>query len=125
MHGQTDRIEQFKSEIGELKIKDPSAPRDPMLARAGLVAMGIGIALGVVAYFLSHGTDNELQQRDAIVVALIGVTITLAGGALFLKASIANFLRFWLLRDLHERRAQTDRLLAGRGQEAEGTPPNL
>ena len=124
MHEQPDRIEQFKAEIAELRIKDPSAPRDPMLARAGMVAMGIGVALGVVAYVLSHGTENDLQQRDAIVVALIGVAVTVTGAALFLKASIANFLRFWLLRDLHERRAQTDRLLAERGQEA-GTPsPN-
>ena len=124
MHEQPDRIEQFKAEVADLRIKDPSAPRDPMLARLGLAAMAIGVAVGIVAYFLSHGTDNELQQRDAIVVALIGVTIAVAGAAVFLKASIANFLRFWLLRDLHERRAQTDRLLADRGQEAGASPPN-
>jgi VIT1/CCC1 family predicted Fe2+/Mn2+ transporter len=124
MHGQQDRIEQFKAEISELRIKDPSAPRDPMLARAGAIAMAVGVVLPIVAYFLSHGTDNALQQRDALVIAVLGASLTVAGGALYLKASIANFLRFWLLRDLHERRAQTDRLLAGREDPAgPGTNP--
>jgi VIT1/CCC1 family predicted Fe2+/Mn2+ transporter len=123
MHGQQDRIEQFKAEISELRIKDPSAPRDPMLARAGAVAMAIGVVLPIVAYFLSHGTENALQQRDALIVAVLGASLTIAGGALYLKGSIATFLRFWLLRDLHERRVQTDRLLAGR-EEAAGPGTN-
>jgi VIT1/CCC1 family predicted Fe2+/Mn2+ transporter len=123
MHGQHDRIEQFKAEISELRIKDPSAPRDPMLARAGAVAMAIGVVLPIVAYFLSHGTENALQQRDALIVAVLGASLTIAGGALYLKGSIATFLRFWLLRDLHERRVQTDRLLAGR-EEAAGPGTN-
>jgi peptidoglycan/LPS O-acetylase OafA/YrhL len=123
MHGQQDRIEQFKAEISELRIKDPSAPRDPMLARAGAIAMAIGVVLAVVAYFLSHGTENALQQRDALIVAVLGASLTIVGGALYLKGSIANFLRFWLLRDLHERRVQTDRLLADR-EEAGGPGTN-
>ena len=28
-----------------------------------------GVAIGVIAYFMSHGTTNPLQQRDAIVQA--------------------------------------------------------
>jgi VIT1/CCC1 family predicted Fe2+/Mn2+ transporter len=120
MHGQHDRIEQFKQEIADLRIKDPSAPRDPVLARLAGVGLVIGIALPIVAYFLSHGTSNALQQRDALVLALAGVALTMASGAVYLKASLSNLLRFWLLRDLHEQRAQTDRLLAGR--EGAGGP---
>ncbi len=111
MHGQPDRIEQFKADIADLRIADPSTSRDQLAIRAGLGAMGLGVVLGVFAYTLSHGTDNALQQRDALIVALIGVTVAVAGGALYLKGALAGFLRFWLVRDLHERRAQTDRLL--------------
>jgi hypothetical protein len=115
MEGQPDRIEQFKADVAELKITDPSATRDVQATRLGIVAMALGVGLPVVAYFMSHGTTNPLAQRDAMVLALLGVSLAVAGGALYLKGALAGFLRFWLVRDLHERRAQTDRLLASRG----------
>jgi hypothetical protein len=120
MHGHQERIEQFKAEVAGLRIKDPSAPRDPVVARIAGVGLAVGVVLPVVAYFLSHGTTNPLQQRDAAILAAIGVAVTVASAAVYLKASLANFLRFWLLRDIHERRAQTDRLIASR--EEPGTP---
>jgi hypothetical protein len=117
MHGQQERIEQFRTEIAEMRIKDPAAPRDPVLARLAAVGLVVGLLLPVIAYVMAHGTTNPLQQRDAIILAAFGVAVTVASGVVYLKASMLNFLRFWLLRDLHERRAQTDRLLAA-GEEA-------
>jgi hypothetical protein len=122
MHGQPDRIEQFKADLAELRITDPTAGRDQLAARIGLVGLAVGVVLPVVAYAMSHGTTNALTQRDAIVLALLGIACAVAGGALYLKGALAAFLRFWLLRDLHERRAQTDRLLGGdRPSESELT----
>jgi hypothetical protein len=112
MHGQPDRIEQFSTEIAQLKVHDPSAPRDRIVARVGIAAMVVGLALGAFAFSHSNGTTNPLQQRDAIVLGLLAVAVCTVGGALYLRAALAGFLRFWLLRDIHERRAQTDRLLA-------------
>ncbi len=127
MQGQPDRIEQFKADIADLKITDPSTTRDQLSVRLGVAGMVIGIALGVYAYTLSYGADSANpapQQRDAIVLALIGVAVAASGAALYLKGALAGFLRFWLVRDLHERRAQTDRLLGALGgdQPAEGEP---
>ncbi|MGH9276103.1 MAG: hypothetical protein ACRDZU_15775 [Acidimicrobiales bacterium] len=113
MQGQPDRIEQFKADLAELRITDPSASRDQLAVRLGLVALAVGVVLPVVAYAMSHGTKNPLAQRDAIVLALLGISCAVAGGALYLKGALAGFLRFWLLRDLHERRAQTDRIVGG------------
>lgn len=121
MHGQPERIEQFKHDIAELRIADPSTSRDRLGARLGLVAMVVGVALAGIAYSLSHSTDSALQQRDAIVVALAGVAVAAAGAGIYVKASLATFLRFWLLRDLHERRAQTDRIVQALGGTPEGT----
>jgi len=116
MQGQPDRIEQFKADLAELKIADPSAAKDQLATRLGLLALVAGLLLPVAAYVMSHGTTNALAQRDAIILALLGVALVTAGGALYLKGALTSFLRFWLVRDLHERRAQTDRLLeAGRG----------
>jgi hypothetical protein len=120
MQGSPDRIEQFKADIAELRISDPSSGRDRLAVRLGITAMVIGIVLGVYAYSLSYGADADNpapQQRDAIVLGLIGVAVAVVGAAFYLKGALAGFLRFWLLRDLHERRAQTDRLLEGLGAD--------
>ncbi|HLT17800.1 MAG TPA: hypothetical protein VK007_13955 [Acidimicrobiales bacterium] len=109
-----DRIEQLKADLAELKVDDPAAGADRLATRLGLLGLAAGIILAVVAYAMSHGTDNPLSQRDALVLALIGVTVSIAGAALYLKGALSGFLRFWLVRDLHERRIQTDRLLDAR-----------
>lgn len=114
MHGQPDRIEQFKADIADLRITDPSSSRDQLATRLGIAAMVFGILLGVYAYSLSFGADRNNpapQQRDAIVLALIGLAVAITGAAFYLKGALASFLRFWLVRDLHERRAQTDRVV--------------
>ncbi|MFP5254477.1 MAG: hypothetical protein ACLGI8_01330 [Acidimicrobiia bacterium] len=106
-----DRIEQLKADLEELRIKDPSASADRTAVRLGLLGLVVGVGLGIVAYTMSHGTTDPLAQRDATVLALIGVAVAVSGAALYLKGALAGFLRFWLVRDLHERRLQTDRML--------------
>jgi hypothetical protein len=115
MQGQPDRVEQFSADLANLRITDPSTGRDHLAVRVGLAGLAIGVVLPLVAYGMSHGTTNALAQRDALVLAIIGLSCAVAGGALYLKGALAGFLRFWLVRDLHERRAQTDRLVARLG----------
>lgn len=111
MEATPDRVERFKSEIASMKLRDPSTARDRQLLRLGVALMVVGVVIGVFAYALSHGTDDALQQRDAIVVALLGVSVTVAGGAVFVRYSVAQFLRFWLARLSYEQQAQTDRVV--------------
>ena|SRR5437763_3328403 len=106
-----ERVERFKSEIASMKLRDPSTARDRQLLRLGVALMAIGLVVGVYAYSLSHGTEDPLQQRDAIVVALIGVAVAVVGGAVFVRYSMAQFLRFWLARLSYEQQAQTDRVV--------------
>jgi hypothetical protein len=119
-----DRVEQFKTEIAEMKLPDPASGRDRLLLRGGAVLMVAGVIVAAVGYSLSHGTSNVLQQNDAQVVAIIGLTLSVVGGALFVRYSIAHFLRFWLARLSWEQQAQTDRLieaLAARDQTVSRT----
>jgi len=46
-----------------------------------------------------------------VIIALIGVAVTVAGGAVFLKGALSNFFRFWLARLIYEQKAQTDRII--------------
>jgi hypothetical protein len=105
------RVEQFQSEIAEMKLPEASSSRDRTFLRGGVALMVLGPVLAIVAYALSHGTTNALQQRDATVVALAGVTVAVVGTGLFLRYSIAQFLRFWMARLSWEQTASTDRLI--------------
>jgi hypothetical protein len=115
--GSSQRVEQFKAEIADMRLRDPATARDRQLLWLGIALMAGGIAAAVIAYFVSHGTTNQLTQRDAIIVALAGVACTVVGGALFLRYSLATFLRFWLARLIYEQQAQTDRIV-GQGDAA-------
>ncbi len=78
------------------------------------MVVGLGVTIG--AYFMSHGTSNPLAQNDALVLALAGIGGTIIGAALFLRYSIAAFLRFWLARFVYEQQTQTDRIVERLGQ---------
>ena len=107
-----DRVTEFKAEVADMRLADPALSRDRLLLKAAIALLVIGPLLGAVAYGLSHSTENPLQQRDAIVVALFGVSLAVVGGAMYLRYSLAGFLRFWLARLTYEQKAQTDRVVS-------------
>lgn len=111
MHQNPDRVEQFTTEIADMRLPDTASGRDKTLLRVGIGLMAVGVLVGIVAYLIGHGTTNALQQRDAIVIAVIGLTLAVVGSALFLRYSIAQFLRFWMARLAWEQTAATDRMV--------------
>ncbi len=111
MEQSPERVEQFKTEIAGMNLRDPSTARDRQLLWLGIILLVVGIVVAIYAYTLSHGTTDALQQRDAIVVALAAVCVSIAGAALFVRYSIAQFLRFWIARITYEQQAQTDRVV--------------
>jgi hypothetical protein len=115
----TERVEQFKAEIADMRLRDPSTGRDAQLLRVGVVGMVAGLVITIAAYFGSHGSTGAAQQ-DYIVVALIGVALSVVGAALFLRYSVAQFLRFWLARLIYEQQAQTDRIVGTAAAKADG-----
>ncbi|GIU90110.1 MAG: hypothetical protein KatS3mg010_1209 [Acidimicrobiia bacterium] len=112
-----ERVAQFRAEIAAMKLRDPRAARDRTWAAAGALLMVVGVVIAVVGYLSSSSassafnTEGPAQQRDAIVLALVGVGVTVLGAALFLRYSLAQFLRFWLARLIYEQQAQTDRIV--------------
>ncbi len=104
------RADRFVRELAELKIPDPAAGRPRLWLRLGVVLMVLGPLLAVSAYLLSHRTTDALVQRDAITVALGGVTVSIVGAALFLRYSLTGFLRFWMARQSYDLSLLADRV---------------
>jgi hypothetical protein len=103
------RVEQFKADVADMRLRDPATGLDRLLLRLGLLGLVAGPVLALVAYFLSHSATGDaapLQQRDAVVQALLGVTITIVGAAFYVKAALAGFLRFWMARLVYEQQQE-------------------
>jgi hypothetical protein len=109
-----DRVEQFRAEIADMKLRDPATSRERLWLGLGIALMAVGAVLALVAYLISHRTTDPAVGNDAVTIGLAGVTVAVIGGALFLRYSIASFFRFWLARLIYEQKAQTDRLLEGK-----------
>ncbi|MFZ2606577.1 MAG: hypothetical protein WAX05_12190, partial [Candidatus Microthrix parvicella] len=101
----------FSAEIADMALPGGAGSRDRALLWVGVALMASAIVVVIVAYVISHSTTNPLQQRDAIVAALIGLTLAVVGAALFVRYSMAQFLRFWMARLSFDSHTATDRLV--------------
>ena len=110
-----DRAEQFKAEIAEMKLKTGRARSENLFQVLGVVLMVAGIAIAFGAYSASlnvtatSGTNVDiLDSNSYIPLAIAGLAMSVTGGFVFLRYSLARFLRFWLLRQSYEQRAAVD-----------------
>ena len=96
------RREQFEEEIAAVRIRTGKAEAEQRWTILGLVGIGAGVVIALIAYFSSTGQSDSRDVISSAILALVGVSLTIAGGALFLRYSVARFLRFWLLRVIYE-----------------------
>ena len=110
-----DRIERLKSDAAELNV-GKGAARDGLWQTAGAIAMGVGVALAFAAYQLSLSKDDQRDIQSLQILAVSMLALAVVGAAVFLRYSIARFLRFWLLRQLYEGQAHIDQVVAALGE---------
>jgi hypothetical protein len=110
------RIDRFRTEAAELNLKTSSQSRDSLLQGLGLALMVIAVVVAFVAYQASLGSSDSRDIQSYIVLAVAMLALAVLGGALFLRYSMAKFLRFWLLRQLYEGQAHVDQVVAAMGQ---------
>ena len=116
-----DRAEQFKAEIAEMRLKTGRARMENLLQVLGVVLMVAGVAIALGAYGASlnvtatPGTNVDVLDSNSYTpLAIAGLAISVTGGFVFLRYSLAKFLRFWLLRQSYEQRAAIDDASSGR-----------
>jgi hypothetical protein len=102
---QTDRSQQFLIDLAD--VQAGQADRQAKLGRLGGLLLIAGIGVTFAGFALSQFSDNPLDQSTQISFGLFGLALSLAGVVLYLRYSFAEFLRFWMLRLIHEQ--QRDR----------------
>ena len=108
------RLQEFQSEVSKLKVTGGRANPERSWAIVGILLMVAGIAVTLIAWLLTHGTSDPLEQADYSSLGTFGLTLTVAGTGLFLVMSLRRYFRYWLVRLIFEQREQTDRIVGGR-----------
>ncbi len=108
------RVAEFREEMGRIGLKGTGAAAERWMLASGIVLVVAGVALGIMgAVQTINAGDSPADQRAFTASGvLLGILLAVAGAALFLRFSIARFMRFWLLRLVYENRAETDRIVA-------------
>jgi hypothetical protein len=92
------RLERFDAALEQIGHR--SSGNDRRRALAGLVAMAAGIGVGVVAYSTSTSMSDQRDVLSAVILGVVGLAVVVAGAAVFIRYSLTEFLRFWMLRML-------------------------
>jgi hypothetical protein len=106
-----NRIEEFKSDVTDMKLKTGNAGRERGLMILGLLLLLAGVIGSFLSYVASRNYGDPRDIQTQIVFCGFFLTLSVFGAALFVRYSFAQFLRMWLLRQLYEGQANTDRLV--------------
>ncbi|MEQ8841925.1 MAG: hypothetical protein RIB98_13170 [Acidimicrobiales bacterium] len=105
------RLQEFQSQVDDLRLSGGKANPERMAVRVAIVLFVVAIGLGLIAYFSSTSASDVRDQNESIILALVAVVVALGAVALFVRASLTRYFRYWLVRLVYEDRANTDRLI--------------
>jgi len=119
-----ERIAQFNEEARELSVKGGRSDTERILLIVAVLALVVGVVLVVVGGVIVSGAASVLDQNAVLATStFVGLALVLAGGALFVRYSMARFMRFWLVRLIHEQRTETDRIIAALSNRSTDATP--
>lgn len=97
-----DRRQQFEADIAKVRLRTGSSANEPRLVALGVALMVAGAVVALVAFAVSGSQADTRDVLSTVILAVFGLTLAVAGAAVFLRYSIGRFLRFWLLRLIYE-----------------------
>ena len=107
------RIEEFRSEIDSLKLKGSSGENEQKFLVGGIVLLVLGALLAIYGAIQVGNSGGSLADQIAFLAqgSLVGIVLAVAGVGRFRRDSLGRYLRFWMIRQTYEARANTDRIV--------------
>ncbi len=105
------RLNEFEADIRRLGVKGGKAEPERRMAAVGVLATIVGLALVIVGLVGVRGSDSQLAQGDNMALMWLGLAIAIVGAVLWARYSFSRYLRYWLVRQIFEERAHTDRIV--------------
>ncbi len=106
-----DKIEQFRTDVAQLKLRTGGQRRDTALQVVGGLLMLAGFVIALIVYEASLSQSDARSIASEQIFAIGMLALTVIGAALFVFAALARFLRLWMLRQLYEGQAHIDQLV--------------
>ena len=111
MTATNERVERFKAEAAELNLKAGNTGREGQLQALGGLLMLVGVVGAFISYLGATGAGATGDVVEMVALGIAFLTVAVVGSALFLRYSLAKFMRFWLLRQLYEGQAHIDQVV--------------
>jgi uncharacterized membrane protein len=112
-----NRIDQFKSDVADLKVKTNRGRRDSTLQIVGLVLMIVGVVVAFIVYQSSTDESDARNIQSQTILAITMLGLSVIGAAVYIVAALARFFRLWLLRQVYEGQENVARMLAAVREE--------
>lgn len=110
MDENAQRIDEFKQEMADMRIRPPEDATERTWLIAGIILPLLGLLAIFIGWWGASGSAYPAEQLPYVISGgLLGVGLIIAGAALFVRYSMTRYMRFWLLRVIYEERTQTDR----------------
>jgi uncharacterized membrane protein len=112
-----NRIDQFKSDVADLKVKTNRGRRDSTLQILGLVLMIVGVVVAFIVYQSSTNESDARNIQSETILAITMLGLSVIGAAVYIVAALARFFRLWLLRQVYEGQENVARVLTAVREE--------
>ncbi len=101
----------MEDDPGDLGVKGGGAGPERWMVLAGLLATIVGLVLVVVGLVGVQGSESDLAQGDNLAMMWLGLGVSIVGVVLWARFSFSRYLRYWLVRQVFEQRANTGRIV--------------
>jgi low affinity Fe/Cu permease len=107
-----NRIEQFNADIESMRVKTSgNAAAERAGSTLGFILMVAALVVGIGSYVKAGSLNNALDQNELVILGFTCVSMAIIGAALWLRAAVLRFWRFWMLRSLYEGQAHLDEVV--------------
>lgn len=96
--------EAFAADLAKLSASSGLGDRDRMVRLLGVLLCVAGAVVVLLAYRSTTQASDLRDQVEMVVLGLFGLVLAVVGATVYAVCSMQRFLRFWLVRLMHEQR---------------------